>query len=247
MRILWNNEIDKYTLLYNSEQSAYPIENVQDYQLAKKYRTSDITDEWVEIDAGAGKTITPTSAGILNHNLTSGGTYKIQGNANDVWTDPTVNETFVYNADMMLKYFTGSALRFWRYHFVDGSNPDGYLQIGRLFLGAYLQTDTAGKDISILYEDNSKVDESPSGQDFGDERIIRRIYDFVFPYWNDTVRKSFVTMIMEIKKIKPIILVPDENNITKIVPVYCRLNDNMNINHIVSYKWNGALNFKEVF
>lgn len=201
----------------------------------------------IKIDAGAGLTITANSAAILGHNLSSGAVCKIQGNATDEWNSPTVDEAITYNADIMTEYFTSNSLRFWRFLIDDTDNPDTYISVGRLVLCAYLETDTAGKDFPIVYDDTSKVDESLTGQSFGDEGIIRKIYTFQFPYWLDTVRKSIVTMVSDIKKIKPIVLVLDENDQTSVIPVYARLTDNMSINHIIGYNWNGILSFKEVF
>jgi len=248
MRIIWDNEIDKYDLLFGSEDSSHPVENIQDYQLIKTYRSTGDVDEWIKIDAGVGLTITASCAAILAHNLTSGSTCKIQAHSDDThWANPDLNETFVYDADVMTGYFTEDSFRFWRFHFADAANPDTYIEIGRLTLGTFLQIDIHGREISIIYEDTSRVDESPSGQSFGDPGIIRRIYYFTFPYWNNTKRKEVVAMVMVIKKVKPVVLVPDENNTDKMDIVYCKLNDNMSINHIVDFSWNGILAFKETF
>jgi len=248
MRFIWDNEIDKHTLLYNSENSAYPVENIQDYQLIKVYRATGDTDEWIKIDAGVGNTITASCAGILGHNLSSGGTFKIQAHEDDThWGNPDLNETFVHDDDIMVEYFTEASHRFWRFHFADAANPDGYIEIGRLTLGLYLQINIHSREISIIYDDNSRVDESPSRQSFSDEGVIARIYHFVFPYWENAKRKEVVVMVMTIKKVKPIVLVPDEDNIDKIDMVYCKLNTDMSINHIVDFSWNGVLAFKEAF
>lgn len=248
MRIFWNNDLDNYTLTANSENSYYPVANIQDYQLIKVYRSTDITSEWVKVDAGSGNTITATGACILAHNLTSSGTYKIQGNATDVWTAPSVDETFVYDSDIMIKTFNSASYRYWRFSLADATNPDTYLEIGRLFLGTYLEfADQPSKDFPLTYEDTSTVDYSITGQAFGDEGIIYKLYNFKFPYWTDTVRKSVVTMVEDIKLVKPVILVPDENNTDKLIPVYAKLNDNLSFNHIIGYIYNGTLSFREVF
>ncbi len=248
MRIIWDNEIDKHTLAFNSEQSAYPTGNIQDYQLTKKYRSIGDADEWIIIDAGAGNTIIASCAGIIAHNLTSGAVCKIQAHEDNThWGDPTVNETFTNDTGIMTKYFTEASQRFWRFHFADATNPDEYIEIGRLEFGTFLQIDIYSREISIIYEDTSTVDDSLTGQSFGDPGIIRRLYYFIFPYWNNTKRKEIIVMLKDIKKVKPIILVPDENNTDKMDIVYCRLNDNISINHIIDFQWNGVMAFKEVF
>jgi len=248
MRIFWKNELDKYTLSANSEEGYYPVANVQDYQLAKVYRSTDDTAEWVKVDAGSGNTITATGACILGHNLTNGGTYKIQGNATDSWGSPSLDETFSYDSDIMIETFDSAEYRFWRFSLADDSNPDTHLEIGRLFLGTYLEfADQPSKDFPLSYEDTSSVEYSITGQAFGDEGIIYKLYNFKYPYWTDTVRKNVVTMIEDIKLVKPVILVPDENNTDKLVPVYAKLNDNLSLNHLVAYAWNGILSWRECF
>ena len=248
MRIFWNNLLDDYTLSANSEDSSYPVANVQDYQLIKVYRSTGDTSEWVKVDAGSGSTITATGACILGHNLTNSGTYKIQGNATDSWGTPSLDETFTYDSNIMIKTFNSAGYRYWRFSLADATNPDTYLEIGRLFLGTYLEfSDQPSKEFPMTYEDTSNVDYSITGQSFGDEGIIYRLYNFKYPYWTDTVRKSVVTMIEDIKLVKPVILVPDEDNTDKLIPVYAKLNDALSINHIVAYAWNGTLSFRECF
>lgn len=247
MRIFWNNLVDKYDLIFSSEHSSYPVENLQDYQLAKKWHSTGDTDEWIKIDAGVGNTITATGAAILGHNLTSGATCKIQADADNVsWGAPTLDETFVYNADIMTEYFASTSLRYWRFHFADAANPDTYVSVGRLVLCEYLET-PAGKDMTIGYGDTSVVAESLTGQSFGDEGIIQKSYSFDFPHWTDAVRKTIITMVEDIKLVKPIVLVADQSDQTKVIPVYCRLDDTLSLDHIIAYIFRGTLNFKEVF
>ncbi len=205
--------------------------------------------EWIIIDAGAGNTITANSVAILAHNLSDDeSTFKIQAHEDNTnWNNPDLNETFVYNTDIMIKYFTEASYRFWRFLFIDVNNSDEYIELGRLILCTYLETNTAGRNFSMTYEDSSSVTESLMGQVFGDERIVKRIYKIQFPYWTDALKKSIVIMFKEVRKFKPILLVLDENNVDKILPMYCHISDNLDINHIVSYKWSGILNFKEAF
>lgn len=248
MIIFWGNELDNYTLTANSEDSSYPAANVQDYQLAKYYRTVTCTAEWVKVDAGSGSTITATGACIVSHNLTASGTFKIQGNATDSWGSPSVDETISYDSGIMYTTFNSASYRYWRFSLADSTNPDTYLQIGRLFLGTYLSfSDQPSKDFPLTYEDTSNVDFSITGQAFGDAGVIYRLYNFKFPYWSDSVRQSVVTMIEGIKLVKPVVLVPDENNTDKLDPVYAILNDKLSVNHMIAYIWNGTLSFREVF
>ena len=114
MRFLYANEFltDGYTITENSEDASYPVENAQDPQLSRKYWTTGDSAEWVKVDGGASEAITANCAFIAGHNLTSGGTYAIEGNDTDVWTSPTVDEAFSHDSGVMFKAFTSDDLRY---------------------------------------------------------------------------------------------------------------------------------------
>lgn len=247
MRWFYNNEIDdeSYTLTANSENASYPLTNIRDYQLTKHYRSTGDTSEWIKIDAGSGNTITATFAFIAGHNVSSGATtIKIQGNATDVWTDPTVNESFTYSSGVMWKAFSSQALRYWRFLIEDASNPDGYIKIGRLGLGTYFDlSDWAQAAFARRPIDTSVLDRSVTGQGYGDERITYYEYDYNFPIMIDADRVNMETMWTTNKKVKPIVLVPNPDD-TTLDPIYAYIT-NFDLNHIIAWQWSLALTISE--
>lgn len=247
MRILWDNEYDLSgnTITANSESSVYGLSNLDDYQLVKVYRSTGDSAEWVKIDAGAGNTITATCAAICSHNLTSGATIKIQGHTADSWVTPDVDESFTHDDGNMVKTFSSAAKRYWRFSFADGSNPDGYIEIGRLFLGTYLTLDDPYTDFPYEILDTSIVDESITGQSFGDEGITRRSYSFNWNHWTNTEKANIITMFEDVKTVKPVIIVPDPDNTDKLVIDYVRITE-LSVKHWYNYAWNGRINFVEV-
>ena len=72
MRILYYNEVDKNTVTASSEDSGYPVENIQDYQLAKKWRSETITNL---IERGDCESTDPPLYTGETSAYTSGGTY----------------------------------------------------------------------------------------------------------------------------------------------------------------------------
>lgn len=247
MRILWDNEYDNSgnTITANSESSVYGLENLDDYQLVKVYRSTGDSAEWVKIDAGAGSTITATCAAICSHNLTDGATIKIQGNDTDAWATPTVDESFTHDSGNMVKTFTSATHRYWRFSFADGSNPDGYIEIGRLFLGTYLTLDTPYTDFPYSIIDTSVVDSSITGQSYGDEGITLREYSFNWNHFTNTEKENIVTMFEDVKTVKPVVIVPDPDNTDKLVIDYVRITE-LSLTHWYNYAWKGRLNFLEV-
>jgi hypothetical protein len=225
MICLWRNQLDDYTLEASSEQGNYPASYLQDPRLVISWRTTGVSDETIKIDAGAGETITATSIAIAGHNLTAAATIKIQANATDAWGDPSIDETVTWDADIITDLFTNSTgYRFWRFYFDDDANGDGYLEIGRLFLGTRLQMPKIEPGVDIPYQDTSVVSTSISGESYGDEGVIIRAPAFRFPHLTDTERGNILSMWREVKKVKPIFLLIWEDSLDVEGAIYCRIN-----------------------
>lgn len=248
MRIAWDNEFDKYTIVASSEASGYPASNINlDFTLAKRARsTGDTAETWL-IDAGVGNTISMTCAAIgAGHNLTSGATIKFQGNATDSWGSPTIDETLTYAAGNIIKVFTGGAYRFWQFSIADAANPDGYIEIPRLFGGTYLAlTDIIYRSFPEGIISTSDKEYTVTGQSYGDKGVQLKIYNFQLPYLTNTQKESIETMFETVDIIKPVFLTIDENDLTKLEPIYMTINDDLSFNHIIAYVWNTTLSFKE--
>jgi len=247
MRFLYSNLFDTagYTLTENSEESTYPVENAQDYQLTKHYRTTGDTSEWVQIDGLASEEITANCAFIAGHNITSGATtIKIQGKNTLPWTSPTVDESFTHSAGVMWKAFTSDDLRYWRWLIEDAANPDTYLKIGRLGLGTYF-------DISVWMEasfarrtiDTSTIRRSPTGQLYGDEKVTYLEYDFRIRNMSNADRVNLETMWETNKKVRPVLFVPHPTD-TTLAPLYCNIS-RFELTHNVAWKWHASLTLTE--
>ena len=90
---------------------------------------------------------------ILDHNFTSSATITLEGNATDSWGSPSFSEAVTW-ASKKLGHYTSSleSYRYARVTVSDTSNSDGYIEIGTLFLGEYMELSrnfSPGLDISI--------------------------------------------------------------------------------------------------
>ena len=247
MRFLYSNLFDTagYTLTENSEESTYPVENAQDYQLSKHYRTTGDTSEWVKVDGLASEAITANIAFIAGHNITSGATtIKIQGHNTDVWTSPTVDETITHSTGVMWDAFTSDDLRYWRWLVADAANPDTYLKIGRLGLGTYF--DLANWPLPSWTRktiDTSTVRRSPTGQLYGDEGITYLEYTFDLNILTNAERVNLETMWETNKKVKPILFIPHPTD-TTLAPLYCNISS-FDLTHIIGFQWRASLTLTE--
>lgn len=81
--------------------------------------------------------------------------------------------TYIKSADVNM------LARYWLVEIDDGANPDGYIQIGRVFVGeAWQPTINMSYGAGLGLEDPSEIDESLSGAEFYDERPKYRVAQF---------------------------------------------------------------------
>lgn len=250
MRILWDNRADDYTLEASSAAANFPVTYLQNIHLAKRWRATGDSDEYIIIDAGDGNTLNPTAAAIAGHNLTSGTTVKIQGNATDSWGSPTVDETITWRSGTMVHFFTGSALRFWRFHFADASNPDEYIEIGRLFLGTYLQMPGVEPAFDLPRRSTATVAASITGQVYVDRGISYLNPAFMFPVITDDERGDIDEMWAGVENATPIILVVWSESLDTQPPIYCVLDQEAlpwRKSAFPGLSWEVSMQFREVF
>lgn len=144
---------DAATFATSSAVTTLPAINLQTMPPKQKWRASGMT-EYITIDFGSGGSLACTGLALIGHNLTSAATLRLRGKAtSDVTVSPTVDTTALsawpatgVPADTYwpqyfswLSWTSGGALRYWRLDIADGANPDGYVEAGRLMLGAYWQ------------------------------------------------------------------------------------------------------------
>jgi len=222
MRIIWDNAWDKYTITANSEASGYPAINIQDISYKKTTRSTGDTSEWWKIGDGVNK-IKISDIAIAGHNFTSGATITLQGNDTDVWTSPAKEEVLTYNADIITKFFTAVEYYYWRLLVADASNPDTYIEIGRISSDEYLQM--PGIEPGLVYprKTTSTKDITVTGQVYGDKGIIARMPGFAFPIIEDSERIQIDAMFDEVHNIKPIFLIVYENSLDVIPALYCTI------------------------
>jgi len=178
---LLNNETCKYaSLVANSAVVNYPVSNILDSRLSRIFKTDSNTTATIVFDAGSAVIV--NSIAIANHNISSSvTTLKIQGNATDIWTSPSVDETLTYSSGIITKLFTGGSYRYWRIQIVDGSNPDGYISIGRAWVGKYFTMPYISPIIGHSRVSKSVKSVSVSGQSYMDARYFNSTIAVKFP------------------------------------------------------------------
>ena len=136
------------------------------------------TEEWLKWDFGI-STNPKVFILIGNRNspikISPTATLKLQGNETDAWSSPSFETTLTYDESVIFSFSStglhSEELRYWRLLIVDDNNGQGYVEIGSLFLGDYLEL-TRGRiqfPLNGQYIDRSVTVFSEGGQSFSDE------------------------------------------------------------------------------
>lgn len=199
------------------------------------------------LDVGSGNTINPTASVILNHNLSSGANIRLQGNASEDWSSPAVDEALTWNSENILDFISASGLRFWSFLFDDYDNSDGYVEIGRLFLGGY--TEISGnaqynlpKDLNTM----SSSKQNQSGQLFGKDEVDLKSFRLNFSRWSQTDHDNFITFWNSVKTHTPFIIVLKNSLLTIFPSLYCHMIDNPDLTYVFTNFWSAAFEIRKV-
>lgn len=145
-RILWDNKFDPATLAASSEETGFPVENLQHDWFLKHWR-SDLNDlTAVTIDADLGDDYDITAFFVYSHNIRTSADFHIQADTH-TGGDTEVNDDIPITTDMVSHNIIGKfwspaeAWQYWRQLISDDDtgHPDEYIREGRVFLGDYFE------------------------------------------------------------------------------------------------------------
>ena len=221
MRIFWDNEINEdATLSVSSNEAANPKRFLYDSYLSNFWLATGNTSEYVQIDAGSGNTIDVNAVGIAGHNLTSGATIKIQGNATDSWTSPSLDETITWQADTIMHFRASTAqYRYFRLSLADSGNSSN-IQIGHLFFGTYLQMPGFSSNVQIQENYEATRNINRAGGVKGSMDYYYRTVNVRFVDMTNSKRNDILTMMRSVYNYKPIYCAVWENDLTFEPPIY---------------------------
>jgi len=221
VRFLYTFKFDDATITSSSEASGLPDDNAVDDFVAKKWRTTADTGQWIKFDLGSAKKI--TMAAIFGHNLTSGATITLEANASDSWGEPSYSQALTWNEKAIVE-FLDQTYQWWRITFEDGSNPDTYLEIGRICAGEYIEpTVNVSQDVQKQYIDPSVKQESAGRQGYAIEKEVYRVFDVMFTGIDRTQQDQLIAMFKAVKNIYMLVFALDPNNYPEEDTIYCQL------------------------
>lgn len=241
MIILHDDLLKDGSLTPSSEASGFPAINVQHPHLSRVWRSDTDSGEYIVIDFGAAVSV--DAAAIIGHNLTSAATVRVEANSSDSWATPPFMRGFNPEDELMMTTFPSVSYQFWRFYFDDGSNPDTYIEIGRLFLCVHWASE---EPIDASYErstlDTTKITESITGQAFADLGVRTKSISLSLGYMHDAERVALEAIVQSHGMNEPLIVAPHE----KVEPLYARFSKIPSFSQFGAFDWrDDTLQFKE--
>ena len=247
MRLIYHNDWDLGTLTESQEDSSYPVENTQDIRLVKTWRTSTASASTIVIDAGTGSTYTCNCCAILNHNFTASAGIFIQASTAATWATAALSAEVTYRADTMVLFFTNTTgYRYWRFSFDELTNSDTYYEVGRLFLGTYVQVSPASLvEFPVKHVRNDRTVFSKSNQLYGDQGVGWKELHYKFPRSSNSAKTLIETMWGSCGKYIPLIFLNYNLDYTIVPPLYCVIQEDIIFEHLKNDFWSYSLSLRE--
>lgn len=125
-----------------------------------RYRSAALSSpNTIIIDLGSAQAIKALI--LFDHNFTSAATITLEGNSANAWGSPAFSEAVTWTTDKILHYLSATkTYQYWRISITDAANTDLYIEVGEIFLGAYLEPAANfsyghGRDTSLLFQQES--------------------------------------------------------------------------------------------
>jgi photosystem II stability/assembly factor-like uncharacterized protein len=177
------------------------------YPLGRLYKSIDYGLTWSFIQRVGTETslymITSLATGIFLVGTSEGGlVYRsateitIHGNATDSWGSPAITNVLVWNEDVILKYITSVAYRYWKIVIDNRSNSTDTLKIGRIWLGTYITIDPSSLlDFSVTKKRSDLITHGRNRQKWASIGVGWRLFKLSFPSSNETMIRIITDFI----------------------------------------------------
>lgn len=174
------------------------------------------TEENIVIDL---QTTDPVDSFALFFNPMTGSKYsssaalRLQANATNVWTAPSVDQALTYDDDYgVFTHFFASAqsYRYWRLNIKDAANSKLYIEVPKLVLSSATQlTQMPEVGYEDGWDDQSKLEENNYGHLVGDIYPVRRLLKFSYVGLPEADQKTLMKIFKKVGAATPIALAAD--------------------------------------
>jgi len=175
----------------------YHRNKVLDRERDTEYRTAmgGVEAEALTFDLGTART--PSALVILDHNLSSQASVRLQGSLTAPFTTLANNYAVPLQAGAIM-YFLGPPLveaRFWRLQLSDPTNGDAYLRMSEVFLGTHVRLSRAFELGDIRGKQRvGQRERLLSGKFYGAMNTVLRVFDLSWVRLTQTDRDQLVAV-----------------------------------------------------
>jgi len=138
--------------------------------------------------------------------------------------------------------------RYWRITFTDPRNADGYVEIGGVYLGSYIQLPAMSPDQTIPRNSTSEQSFNETGQLHAYRKYQYKGVGVNFPAVTDAEKNALDELFVESDITDPLLLIFWEDDTGSQVveePLYCVLSKLGEPKHIGNGLWSYSLSFRE--
>jgi len=247
MRIAYTNVIDDLVLAdftVSGTATGFPITNVQEQRLSVRWRSVSPTAQTVVIDLGAAAAI--TTAAVMGHNLGASAVTTIAGGTSaSVFTTAV---SIAHNAGTMLAFFTTKTFRYWKYSITNPSNVDGYIEVGRLWLGTYITVSPSSLlDFRVVKRRSDMVTIGKNRQKYASIGEGWRRFELSFPPTTTTTLTAIQTMYDTVGNHSSVIFTNFDTDYSYelVRPVYASIDGDISFQHDKRQKYSYGLSLEE--
>lgn len=247
MRIISENYADALTLVPSNVDTAYPIANVQDQRLSTKFH-STTTSVYITVNSTAVES-EPLAIALLGHNLTSSATIVFQlSEVSDFST--VVSEIMTWDDDIILKFidYSGTSNSYNRFYISDATNPDGHIELGRVWVGPYLNiTPSSLLDFSVTFKNSDINIYGKDRQKFSLSGAVWRKFDLSFPPTDTTMIDEILDLIDRVGFHSSFIFCNFDTirDFSIVEPCYVSITGDVGFTHESRMKWKYSLQLEE--
>ena len=156
---------DSQSLEISTENPTWPKENTKTRWKTQTWRSTGITLEYVRTAGSSALQV--YGVFVINGNVTASGTVTVKG-SDDNWSSTPTSQVMTRSTDGTLYvYFPAAPITRddWGIYIADATNPDGYISLGRVWIGAHYEEDVGyNPNVKQWTEHNTIELEASGGQ-----------------------------------------------------------------------------------
>ena len=138
VRIAYGNLVTpNATVTASSSATLFPVSLASIDFRGQRWRSTNDVSEYIQTTWSTAQTY--NCMAILDHSLATSGTVELRGSNNNWSSFDTVVASVAVTLDPAIYFFASQSHSSIRAYFTDPSSTVGYIELGRLFIGTYVQ------------------------------------------------------------------------------------------------------------